>query len=251
MSVNSSTSRSSSWVRVMPTATSATTGAPMLVSEAELGPKTGTIARIDGPSVPTYSSVKTSPSGAPPRLPMKALPSCSSLGCDQRVRSRSITTTKSTPGVDAHRLGVGLEQRGRVAGRHRLADHGRARHRPRDRHRLVAGAGPDVVARVVRREGERRDDQDQHHDELQDQHLARHGLLVARSRQHRHIVGPVVTPLTRSATGHGSIPMPGVRDQARSWPALIVGHRWPPGRASTRLSYGAGSKVGSRKQPLP
>ena len=28
---------------------------------------------------------------------MKALPSCSSLGCDQRVRSRSITTTKSTP----------------------------------------------------------------------------------------------------------------------------------------------------------
>ena len=57
MSVNSSTSRSSSWVRVIPTATSATTGAPVLVSEAELGPKTGTIARIDGPSVPTYSSV--------------------------------------------------------------------------------------------------------------------------------------------------------------------------------------------------
>ena len=57
MSENSSTSRSSSWGRVIPTETSATTGAPRQVSEAELGPKTGTIERIDGPSVPTYSSV--------------------------------------------------------------------------------------------------------------------------------------------------------------------------------------------------
>ena len=49
----------------MPTETSATTRPPS---------KTGTTARIEGPSVPVYSWVNTGPCGAPPRSPTNGLP---------------------------------------------------------------------------------------------------------------------------------------------------------------------------------
>ena len=41
---------------------------------------TGTTERIEGPSVPAYSWVKTRPSGASPRSPMNFLPICAGLG---------------------------------------------------------------------------------------------------------------------------------------------------------------------------
>ena len=68
------TSRSIEETR-MPTDTSATTG-PSRPS----GPNTGTTARIDGPSVPAYSWVNTSPSSARPRSPMNGLPMLAGSG---------------------------------------------------------------------------------------------------------------------------------------------------------------------------
>ncbi len=58
---------------VMPTETMATT-------RSSSGAKTGTTARIEGPSLPVACSVNTWPSGAPPTSPMKVLPMLSGSG---------------------------------------------------------------------------------------------------------------------------------------------------------------------------
>ncbi len=72
---------------VMPTETRATTSSPS---------RTGTTERIEGPRVPVNCWVNGSPSGAVPRSPTNGLPMLSGFGWVKRVRSRSITTTKST-----------------------------------------------------------------------------------------------------------------------------------------------------------